>query len=137
MQVQMDKQRRQLTHIFASPTSIGDIREWSSSQVDFNTQREIFVNGGLPNGKIWDVQLVKVYDSALVGDDAAWGFDTRTLGVMPIQKELETYEDPVAILQWQIGIMARERVGFGVTDSWAMVKASLDNSHLGTACSVV
>lgn len=137
MMVQMDKQQRVLTHIFASPTSIGDIREWSNNSIDYMTQREIFQNAGLPGDSIWNTQLVKVYDSNLVGDDAAWGFDVRTFGKMPIAKELETYEDPTAILQWQVGLMARERVGFGVTDSWAMVKAVMDSTHLSTACSVV
>ncbi len=135
--VQMDIQRRALTHVFASPASLGDVRMWSNNQIDFTTQREIFVNGGLPGNEIWNTQLVKVYDSSLVDNTEAWGFDVRSLGVMPIQKELETYEDPVAILQWQVGIMARERVGFGITDSWAMVKAVMDSSHLSASCTTV
>lgn len=137
MGVQMDKQRRTLTDVYVSPTSLGDIREWSNSSIDYLTQREIFQNGGLPGNQIWNYQLHKVYDSNLVGDDSAWGFDTRTFGKMPVLKELQTYEDPVAILQWQIGVFARERVGFGITDSWAMVKAVMDSTHVSTSCSVI
>ncbi len=137
MGVQMDKQRRTLTDVYVSPTSLGDIREWSNSSIDFLTQREIFQNGGLPGNQIWNYQLHKVYDSSLVGDDAAWGFDTRTFGKMPIQKELETYEDPTAILQWQVGVLARERVGLAITDSWAFVKAIMDSTHVSTSCSVI
>lgn len=135
MTVQMDIQRRQLTDIYASPRSIADIREWSNNQIDFTTQREIFVNGGLPGGRIWDVQLHKVYNSNLVSNAEAWGFDGNKFGVMPIRKALRTYEDPTAIQQWQIGVMARELVGFGVTDSYAVVKAVMDSTHVTTACS--
>lgn len=143
MLTQMDINRRALTDIYASPRSIHDVKEWSNNQIDFTTQREMFLNGGLPGtqqfgvdgGRIWDINLTKVYNSNLVSDSEAWGFDGQKYGVMPIRKGLMTYEDPVAILQWQVGIMARELVGFGTLDSWSAVKASLDASHLGSACS--
>lgn len=135
MSVQMDIQRRTLTDLYASPRSIADIKEWSNNQIDFTTAREIFVNGGLPGGRIWDIQLHKVYNSSLVPNSEAWGFDTNKFGVMPIRKALKTYEDPTAIQQWQIGVMARELVGFGTTDSYAVVKAVMDSTHLGTSCS--
>lgn len=137
MAVQMDLQRRQLTDIFVSPRSMGDVREWSSQQIDFLTQRDIFVNGGLPGESIWNIRLNKVYNSSLIADSEAWGFDVRSFGKMPIRKELVTYEDPTAILRWEIGMIGRELIGFGVTDSFAMVKAVLDSTHTGTACSVV
>lgn len=135
--VQLDLQRRVMTDVYVSPASLGDIREWSNSQIDFLTQREIFQKGGLPGDTMWNFQLHKVYDSTLVGNDSAWGFDVRTFGKMPILKEFETYEDPSAILQWQIGVLGRERVGFGVTDSWAFAKAAMDTTHATTSCSVV
>lgn len=135
--VQMDIQRRQGSQLFVSPRSYGDIREWSQSSIDFLTQREIFQNGGLVGGNIWDMSLNKVYDSALVADSEAYLFDTRTFGKMPIKQELVTYENPVAILNWEVGILGRERVGFGVTDSWAIVKVVMDATHTGTACSVL
>ncbi len=135
MTVQMDLQRRNLTDIYGSPRSIADIREWSNNQIDFTTQREIFVNGGLPGGKIWDVQLHKVYNSNLVPNSEVWGFDTNKFGVMPVRKSLQTYEDPTAIQQWMIGTLARELVGFGCTDSFSVVKAMLDSTHVTTACS--
>lgn len=144
MLTQMDLQRRTLTDIYASPRSIHDVKEWSNNQIDFNTEREIFVNGGLAGnenssrgvngGTIWDTKLHKVYNSALVADNEAYGFDGQRFGKMPIRKELKTFEDPTAILQWQIGVLARELVGFGVTDSWAIVKASLDSTHTGSSC---
>lgn len=137
MYVQMDVQRRQLTDLFVSPRSYGDIREWSQSSIDFLTQRDIFTNGGLPGGQIWDISLNKVYDSSLVSDAEAYGFDTKTFGKMPIKQALQTYDDPSAILQWEIGVLGRELVGFGVTDSWAIVKAVMDSNHAGTACSVL
>ncbi len=133
MATQMDIQRRNLTDIYASPRSIADVREWSNNQVDFLTQREIFQNGGLPS--IWDIKLHKVYNSNIVSNAEAWGFDTNKFGVMPVRKTLKTYEDPTAIQQWQIGIMAREILGFGVTDSYSAVRAIIDSTHITTACS--
>ncbi len=135
MGVQMDIQRRSLTDIYASPRSIADIKEWSNTQIDYLTQREIFQNGGLNGGRIWDALLHKVYNSNLVANSEAWGFDTNKFGVMPIRKVLQTYEDPTAIQTWSVGLMAREIIGFGVTDSYAAVKAVMDSTHVGTACS--
>lgn len=137
MLVQMDIQRRQLTDLYVSPRSMGDIREWSNAQIDYLTQREIFQAGGLPGGNVWDVKLHKVYNSSLVSDSEAWGFDVRSFGKMPIKYELRTVEDPTAVLDWQVGILAREALGFGVTDSYAVVKAVMDSTHTSTACSVV
>lgn len=137
MLTQMDIQRRTLGDLYVSPRSLADIREWSNVQIDYLTQREIFQAGGLPGNRVWDVQLHKVYNSALVGDSEAYGFDTRTYGKMPIKYELRTYEDPTAILDWQVGVQARENIGFGITDSWAVVKAVLDSTHVGQACSTV
>lgn len=143
MITQMDIQRRVLTDVYASPRSIADVKEWSNNSIDFMTQREIFQNAGLPGssqysvngGNIWGLNLWKVYNSSLVSDAQAYGFDTTRFGVMPIRQEFTTYEDPVAILEWQVGILGRELVGFGVTDSWAVVSAVLDSTHAGTACS--
>jgi len=132
--VQMDTQRRQLTDVFVSPRSLGDIREWSNTTIDYLTQREIFQNAGLPNDTVWDLKIRKVYDSSLVDNTAAWGFDVRSYGKMPILRQLETFEDPTAILQYEVGVLGRERVGFGVTDSWAVVKAVMDSSHAATPC---
>ena len=129
MVVQMDIQRRALTDIFASPVSVGDIRNWTQLQVDFLTQREIFQAGGLPGGQIWNVGIHKVYDSKLVGNTDAWGFDVRTFGKMPIRKSLTTYEDPLAITNWEIGLMARELVGFGVADSYAFIDLKMQATH--------
>ena len=135
MMVQMDIQRRVLDRVYVSPRSLGDILEWSQTSVDFLTQREIFQNGGLPGQSVWNIKFDKVYNSNIVSDAEAFGFDTRTFGKMPIRQMLTTYEDPTAILDWQVGIIARELVGFGVTDSWAVVKAVLDSTHAGSACS--
>lgn len=131
MSVQMDLQRRHLSDLYVSPRSYGDIRGWQQNSIDYLTQREIFVNGGLPDGRIYDIQLHKVYDNQIIADDEAYGFDVRTYGKMPIKKELITVENPVSILQWRVGIMAREIVGFGVTDSWAVVKGKMLSAHIG------
>ncbi len=139
MKVQMDIQRRDLTDMYLSPRSLGDIREWTQTSIDFLTQRDIFQNGGLPgggpDGGLWGVDFHKVYNSSLVDDTQVWGFDKKTFGKMPIRKQFTTYEDPTAILQWQIGVQGREIVGFGVTDTWAMVQAVLTSPHVSaTSC---
>lgn len=142
MLTQMDIQRRELTDIYASPRSIHEVKQWSSNQIDFTTEREIFQNGGLPGteqfgpngGVIWNINLNKVYDSNIVPDSEAWGFDSNKFGKMPIREELNTHEDPTAILNWQVGVLARERVGFGVTDSYAVVKAIMDATHTTVSC---
>ncbi len=137
MMVQMDVQRRSLNQAYLSPRSLGDVLSWSDSSVDFMTQRDILVNGGLPGQGLWGIKFNKVYNSNIIADSEVWGFDTRTFGKMPIRQGLTTYEDPTAILDWQVGVIARELVGFGVTDSWAVVKANLDATHTTTACSVI
>lgn len=135
--VQMDIQRRSANAAFLSPRSLGDVLQWSQDTIDFDTQRDIYVNGGLPGGQLWGIKFNKVYDSSLVSDSEAYLFDTRTFGKMPIKQNLATYDDPMAIYDWQHGVLAREVVGFGVTDSWAVVKLILDSTHLGSACNVL
>lgn len=127
MLTKMDQQQRRLTDVYLSPLRYGNIRDWTSTQIDYLTQREIYKMAGPMNGQVYDVALHKVYDPTFLGDGEVFGFDTRTFGVMPIITPLTTYQNPVSILEWKVGILAREEIGFAVMDPWAFVRLRLDN----------
>lgn len=56
---------RQLTHLYISPEDAADIREWTDTDIDPVTRREIFQAAGM--GKIWNVQLVEVQHLGATG----------------------------------------------------------------------
>lgn len=58
MIIKMRRNRRTLTDCYVSPEDLGDIREWSDSQVDEVTRREIWVGAGL--AKIFGIMLHEV-----------------------------------------------------------------------------
>ncbi len=122
-----DGYQRKITDLYMSPTRYGNIRDWTTPQIDYFTQREIFKDAGPAAQALYGVGLNKVYDSTLLGDGEVYGFDTSSFGLMPIVQTLQTYEDPTAIKEWKIGILGREEVGFGVMDSWAIIRLRLDN----------
>jgi hypothetical protein len=124
MIIQMDTMKREMNTIFLSPLNLGDLREWTETQIDATTRREYFVAGGA--NSIWDVQLVKVNNSTLLDDETVYGFDTRYFGVFVERKALDTREDPTAIVNWKVGIQARENIGMAVTDIKSLVKGVVD-----------
>jgi len=65
MIIRMKRQKRSLTDCYVSPEDMGDIREWSDSEVDPITRREIFLAGGRAN--IFGVQLHEVFQLGAVG----------------------------------------------------------------------
>ena len=46
-------------------------------------------------------------------------------GIMPIREELQTYDDPIAVRELNIDIIAWEEVGFAAVDPRAVVELSL------------
>ena len=56
---------RQLTDIYLSPEDAADIREWTDTDIDPVTRREIFQASGM--GSIWNVQLHEVQHLGAVG----------------------------------------------------------------------
>lgn len=58
MMVGMVRNDRQLTELWVSPEDMADIREWTDTDVDPITRREIFVAAGM--GRIWNVNLVEM-----------------------------------------------------------------------------
>jgi hypothetical protein len=56
MIVGFQRNDRQLTQLWVSPEDAADIREWTDTDVDPVTRREIFTAAGM--GRIWNIQLV-------------------------------------------------------------------------------
>lgn len=65
MMVRMKRNRRTLTDCYVAPEDMADIREWSDSQVDEVTRREIFVSSGMAN--IFGIRLHEVHQLGATG----------------------------------------------------------------------
>jgi len=65
MIVKMKRNRRTLTDLYVSPEDMADQREWSESQVDETTRREIFISGGM--SEIFNVRMHEVHQLGLSG----------------------------------------------------------------------
>ena len=121
-----DVLRRQITDMYISPTRFADMRGWVQTVAYSEKMKDAsFSSGGLNN--IWEVNMHKVYNSELVADSAGYAFGRRqgfTYGVMPIRKELQTFDNPIALMEWKIGIMARELIGFGILDEKGLIKVT-------------
>ena len=65
MMVKMRRNRRSLTDVYVSPEDMADIREWSDSQVDDATRREIFLSAG--RNEVFGVRLHEVHQLGATG----------------------------------------------------------------------
>ncbi len=65
MMVGMKRVRRSLTDLYISPEDAADIREWTDTQVDPVTRREIFTASGM--GRIWNINLHEVFQLGATG----------------------------------------------------------------------
>ncbi len=65
MMVGMVRTDRQLTDLWVSPEDAADIREWTDTDIDPVTRREIFTAAGM--GRIWNVQLTELKHLGAVG----------------------------------------------------------------------
>jgi hypothetical protein len=108
------------TVIYCSPRRASDIRGWTTTQVDYLTQREIFQAGGL--GSVFNVEIRELRTLA---DNEVFLFDTTRLGVMPIRQKMTTWDDPTAIRRLRAGLIAFEEVGFAVIDPKAIMYSTL------------
>jgi len=63
--VGMKRARRSLTDLYISPEDAADIREWTDTQVDPITRREIFTASGM--GRLWNVNLHEVFQLGATG----------------------------------------------------------------------
>lgn len=135
---------RRVTDIYVSPRRFGDLRNsalvggqilpdaWKQQLFSVgqsqpaNTNPNVFstpANGTVVPGM--DIRIHKVYNRLLVANDKGYAFtqkDGFTYGVMPIREELSTRDNPIAFLEWKIGIVGRERLGFGVLDDKGLLE---------------
>jgi hypothetical protein len=105
------------TDIYVSPNRAKDIRNWTYTQLDPWTQKEIFQAGGLSS--IWNVRLNEL---RTLGDKEVYIFDTSRFGVMPIRASMTTFDDPTAIKRLRAGVMAWQEIGFSAIDKSAVRK---------------
>ena len=102
------------------------MRKWVTATDLSNTIKDkAFEAAGLI--EVWGVRIHRVYDSKLVSDNKGYAFGQRdgyTYGVMPIRQTLQTFDNPIAIMEWKIGIMARENVGFAVLDEKGLIEVT-------------
>jgi HK97 family phage major capsid protein len=94
---------------------------WDNTKLDDTTRREIWQAGGL--AQLWGARVHVLRKH--IGDNEVYGFDTNRMGIMPIRENLKTFDDPVAIREFSVGILAKEEIGFAVVDPRAIVKVAL------------
>lgn len=126
-----DVLRRKITDIYVSPKRFADMRKWvTATDLSDNMKDKAFADAGMMS--VWGINIHKVYDSRLVSDYKAYAFGQRdgyTYGVMPIRQQLQTFDNPIAIMEWKIGIMARENLGFAILDEKALVEVTFSESN--------
>lgn len=124
-----------LTDVYLSLEAMEDIRAWDVDEIDEFTRREIFVSREYGLASIYGVVLHEMTEfgeeqeyEAFLTDTLArthttlseWciGLDLSTMDsfVMPIRKQLETYEDPALYRQQRAGIYGWMEHGFAVLD---------------------
>lgn len=121
-----DLLRRKVTDIYVSPKRFADMRKWvTATDLSNGIKDKAFEAAGLI--EVWGVRIHRVYDGKLVSDNKGYAFGQRdgyTYGVMPIRQTLQTFDNPIAIMEWKIGIMARENVGFAVLDEKGLIEVT-------------
>lgn len=124
-----------LTDLYLSVEAMGDIRAWTSSDVDEFTRREVLKSNQLGMAELYGVALHPMvefgdgqdYQSILedLGASQPSGTVEWCVGlnlaadmsfVMPIRDELVTREDPALHRQWRGGIFGSLRSGAAVLD---------------------
>ncbi len=130
-----------LTDVYLSLEAMEDVRAWDTNEIDEFTRREIFVSREYGLASIYGVVLHEMTEfgeeqeyEAFVTDvlgrshqtvasvtlrEYCLGLDLSTMDsfVMPIRKELETYEDPALYRQQRAGIYGWMEHGFAALDS--------------------
>ena len=77
------------------------------------------------------LHIHRVYNPALVDNNTVYAFTRKEgyfYGVMPIREELKTRDNPQAAGEWKIGILGKERVGFGVLDNLGLIQCNFTNN---------
>ncbi len=136
-----------LTDIYLSPEALEDIRNWNVDQVDEVTRREIFVaaDGAGTLTRIFGINLHDIdelgegqeyqlfYTSQLSGTlpttdvEILVGLDLRKNDsfVMPIDEQLQIFEDPELHRQRRAGLYGWQSQGFAVLDNRRVIMSSI------------
>jgi hypothetical protein len=118
---------RRVTDIYVSPRRFGDLRSAISMTALPESLRSQIWGNGKGVDSLAEVRIHRVYNRNLVSNAKGYAFtqkDGVTYGKMPIREELSTRDNPIAILEWKIGIIGRMRVGFGVLDDKGLVEVA-------------
>lgn len=117
---------RVIKDIYVSPRRYGDLRSQVTNQnLPFDMRSRLYGNGQNAEAPTPEIRIHRVYNKNLVGDTKGYAFtqkDGFTYGVMPIREKLMTRDNPIAILEWKIGTIGRERCGFGVLDDKGLIE---------------
>ncbi len=142
--------RGRLTHIFLSPEAMADIRNWDATEVDEVTRREIYISNDEGASEIFGVKLVvldelgegqeyqKYYQQIIAagaanngmasGDvEIVIGLDASTNDsfIMPVQEEIQVFEDPALHRSRRQGFYSWCAYGVAVLNSQRVLLGSL------------
>jgi len=121
----------QMRVLYLSPRSAGDLRAWAKANLGDATKEDMKAVGvdtdtfRIPG---FNILFHKVPYSSFIADNEVYLVDNERLGRFVVRESMETQEDPTAAAEWKIGIMAREKVGLGVTNPYAVVKGIITRS---------
>lgn len=108
-------------YIVVNARRAGDIRDWTTTELDDTTLREIWKEAGL--GNIWGADII-IDQTGKVGDNEAYFFSDN-IGPMPIRGDFETFDDPTAIRQYRQRVLAYEEIGLAVFDEKRILKVTI------------
>jgi hypothetical protein len=129
---------RKVTDLYVSPQRFGDLRTvissgllipnelkmalWSNTaQKDQGRGPDVVGPTVVPG---LEIRVHRVYNKDLVTDNTGYAFtqlEGYSYGVMPIREPVKTRDNPFSVLEWKIGTIGRERLGFGVLDDKGLV----------------
>jgi hypothetical protein len=118
---------RRVTDIYVSPTRFGDLRTALTMQALPESIRASLYGNGVDPKTTGELRVHKVYNTSLVADNKGYAFtqkDGYKYGVMPIRSNVETRDNPISMLEWKIGTIGRERIGFGVLDDKGLIEVT-------------
>ncbi|MFA5670089.1 MAG: hypothetical protein WC967_12685 [Balneolaceae bacterium] len=137
--------RGRLTHLFMGPEALEDIRNWGVDQADDITRREIFVAKDGSINSVFGVNLVDldelgegqeyqnyytdVLSASMASNDVeiVVGLDlsNKDSFVMPIDGDVEVYNDPYLHREQRMGVYGWANLGFGCLDTRRVIIGSL------------
>lgn len=123
-----------LTDLYLSPECMADIRDWTATDVDEVTRKEILDQAGLPSIYGIKLHVMEEFGAGREYNDYFLALPTNTVAasgeicigldlgtndafLMPVRQELTTVDDPIAIKSLKQGVIGYEELGFAVVDS--------------------